>query len=84
MFRLRSATLSFALLQALMPLAMVQPAQAGVGDRCTGTLYQLQVSQSGKTAFDRFRFNLGLSVEAATKADAIHRSTLGWSGCAPL
>ena len=71
MFRLRSAAFSFALLPALMPLAMVQPAQAGGGDRCGGTLYQLQVSQSGTTAFDRFRFNLGLSAEAATKAVAM-------------
>jgi len=52
---------------------MVQPAQAGGGDRCGGTLYQLQVSQSGTTAFDRFRFNLGLSAEAATKADAMQQ-----------
>ena len=73
MFRLRSAAFSFALLPALMPLAMVQPAQAGGGDRCGGTLYQLQVSQSGTTAFDRFRFNLGLSAEAATKADAMQQ-----------
>ena len=71
MFRLRSAAFSFALLPALMPLAMVQPAQAGGGDRCGGTLYQLQVSQSGTTAFDRFRFNLGLSAEATSKADAM-------------
>ena len=71
MFRLRSAAFSFALVPALMPLAMVQPAQAGAGDRCGGTHYQLQVSQSGTTAFDRFRFNLGLSAEAATKADAM-------------
>ena len=73
MFRLRSAAFSFALLPALMPLAMVQPAQARGGDRCAGTLYQLQVSQSGTTAFDRFRFNLGLSAEAATKADAMQQ-----------
>ena len=73
MFRLRSAAFSFALLPALMPLAMVQPAQAGGGDRCGGTLYQLQVSQSGTTAFDRFRFTLGLSTEAATKADAMQQ-----------
>ena len=73
MFRLRSAAFSFALLPALMPLAMVQPAQAGGGDRCGGTLYQLQVSQNGTTAFDRFRFNLGLSAEAATKADAMQQ-----------
>ena len=73
MFRLRSAAFSFALLPALMPLAMVRPAQAGGGDRCSGTIYQLQVSQSGTTAFDRFRFNLGLSAEAATKADAMQQ-----------
>ena len=73
MFRFRSAAFSFALVPALMPLAMVQPAQAGAGDRCGGTLYQLQVSQSGTTAFDRFRFNLGLSAEAATKADAMQQ-----------
>ena len=73
MFRLRSAAFSFALLPALMPLAMVQTARAGGGDRCRGTLYQLQVNQSGTTAFDRFRFNLGLSAEAATKADAMQQ-----------
>ena len=73
MFRLRSAAFSFALLPALMPLAMVQPAQAGGGDRCGGTRYQLQVSQSGTTAFDRFSFNLGLSAEAATRADAMQQ-----------
>ena len=73
MFRLRSAAFSFALLPALMPLAMVQPAQAGGVDRCGGTLYQLQVSQSGTAAFDRFRFNLGLSAEAAMKADAMQQ-----------
>ena len=71
MFRLRSAAFSFALLPALMPLAMVRPAQARGGDRCGGTLYQLQVSQSGTTAFDRFRFNLGLSAEAGSKPDAM-------------
>ena len=70
MFRFRSAAFSLALLPAKMPLAMVQPAQAGGGDRCGGILYQLQVSQSGTTAFDRFRFNLGLSAEAGSKADA--------------
>ncbi|MDM7958687.1 MAG: SIMPL domain-containing protein [Synechococcus sp. WH 8007] len=73
MFRLRSAAFSFALVPALMPLAMVQPAQAGAGDRCGGTFYQLQVSQSGTNAFDRFRFNLGLSAEAAMKADAMQQ-----------
>ena len=73
MFRLRSAAFSFALLPALMPLAVVQPVQAGGGDRCGGTLYQLQVSQSGTAAFDRLRFNLGLSAEAATKADAMQQ-----------
>ena len=73
MFRLRSAAFSVALLPALMPLVMVQPAQAGGGDRCGGTVYQLQVSQSGTTAFDRFRFNLGLSAEAASKADAMQQ-----------
>ena len=73
MFRLRSAAFSFALLPALMPLAVVQPAQARGGDRCGGTLYQLQVRQSGTTVFDRFRFNLGLSAEAATKADAMQQ-----------
>ena len=73
MFSLRSAAFSFALLPAMMPLAMVQPAQAGGGDRCGGTLYQLQVSQGGTTAFDRFRFNLALSAEAASKADAMQQ-----------
>ena len=47
--------------------------QAGGGDRCSGTLYPLQVSQSGTTAFDCFRFNLGFSAEAATKADAMQQ-----------
>ena len=70
MVRLRSAAFSLALLPALM---MPSPAQAGSGDRCGGTLYQLQVSQSGTTAFDRFRFNLDLSAEAATKAEAMQQ-----------
>ncbi|UPM49151.1 SIMPL domain-containing protein [Synechococcus sp. A10-1-5-1] len=70
MFRSRSAVFSLALLPALM---MPSPAQAGGGDRCGGTLYQLQVSQSGTTAFDRFRFNLDLSAEAATKAEAMQQ-----------
>ena len=71
MFSLRSAALGFCLVPALSPLALIQPAQAGGGDRCGGTVYQLQVSQSGTTAFDRFRFNLGLDAEAATKAEAM-------------
>ena len=71
MFRLLSAAFSFVLLPVLMPLAVVQPAQARGGDRCGGTLYQLQVSQSGMTAFDRFRFNRGLSAEAGSKPDAM-------------
>ena len=50
---------------------MPSPTLAVVGDRCSGTLYQLQVSQSGTTAFDRFRFHLGLAAEAATKVDAM-------------
>ncbi|WP_415399037.1 SIMPL domain-containing protein [Synechococcus sp. W4D4] len=70
MVRLRSAAFGLALLPALM---MPSPAQAGGGDRCGGTLYQLQVSQSGTTAFDRFRFNLDLSAEAATKAEAMQQ-----------
>ena len=73
MFHLRSVAFSLALVPALMPLAMVQPAVAGGGDRCGGTLYQLQVSQSGTTGFDRFRFNLGLSAEAATTAAAMQQ-----------
>ena len=73
MFSLRSAALGFCLVPALSPLALIQPAQAGGGDRCGGTVYQLQVSQSGTTAFDRFRFNLGLDAEAATKAEAMEQ-----------
>ena len=73
MFRSRSAAFSLALVPALMPWAVVSPAQAGGGDRCGGTVYQLQVSQSGTTAFDRFRFNLGLDAEAATKAEAMQQ-----------
>ena len=71
MFSLRSAALGFCLIPALSPLALIQPAQARGGDRCGGTVYQLQVSQSGTTAFDRFRFNLGLDAEAATKTEAM-------------
>ena len=73
MFSLRSAALGFCLVPALSPLALIQPAQAGGGDRCGGTVYQLQVSQSGTTAFDRFRFNLGLDAEAGTKAEAMQQ-----------
>ncbi len=50
MFRLRSSAFSRALV--LMPLAVVQAAQAGGGNRCSGTLYQLQVNESGS---DRLR-----------------------------
>ena len=73
MFSLRSAAMGFCLVPVLSPLALIQPAQAGGSDRCGGTLYQLQVSQSGTTAFDRFRFNLGLDAEAATKAEAMEQ-----------
>ena len=73
MFSLRSAALGFCLIPALSPLALIQPAQARGGDRCGGTVYQLQVSQSGTTAFDRFRFNLGLDAEAGTKAEAMEQ-----------
>ncbi|MFM8525209.1 MAG: SIMPL domain-containing protein [Cyanobacteriota bacterium] len=38
---------------------------------CGGTLLQLQVEQSGRAAFDRFRFDLGLEAEAASKAEAM-------------
>ena len=75
MFSLRSAALGFCLIPALSPLALIQPAQARGGDRCGGTLYQLQVSQSGTTTFDRFRFNLGLDAEAGTKAEAMEQIT---------
>ena len=71
MFRSRSAAFSLALVPALMTWAVVSPAQAGGGDRCSGTLYQVQVSQSGTSTFDRFRFNLGLSADAWSKADAM-------------
>ena len=73
MFRLRSVAFSLVLVPALMPLAVVSPGQAGGGDRCSGTIYQLQVSQSGTAALDRFRFNLGLSAEAVSKADAMQQ-----------
>ena len=71
MFSLRAAARGFCLIPALSPLALIQPAQAGGGDRCGGTVYQLQVSKSGTIAFGRFRFNLGLDAEAATKAEAM-------------
>ena len=54
-------------------MALLQPAQARGGDRCGGTVYQLQFSQSGTTAFDRFRFNLGLDAEAGTKAEVMEQ-----------
>ena len=38
---------------------------------CSGTLLQLQVQEQGRAAFDRFRFNLSLEAEAATKAAAL-------------
>ena len=68
MFSVRSASCILPLVPALM---MPSPAPAGAGDRCSGTSYQLQVSQSATTAFDRFRFNLGLSAEAVSQADAM-------------
>jgi len=66
----RTSAIAFSLLPAFLPLAWIQPAQAGM-NRCDGTLLQLQVSQSGNTAFDRFRFNLGVEAEGATGAEAI-------------
>jgi hypothetical protein len=51
---------------ALMPSA----ALAGPG-RCGGTLLQLQVEERGSAAFDRFRFDLGLEAEAASKDEAM-------------
>jgi uncharacterized protein YggE len=38
---------------------------------CSGTLIQLQVQQQGTAAFDRFRFELGLEAEAASKTEAL-------------
>lgn len=58
---------------ALSPLVLTQPAQAGAADLCGGTVYHLEVSQSGTTAFDRFRFNLGLDAEAAKMAEAMQQ-----------
>lgn len=49
-------------------LAMGMPSGPG---RCGGTLLQLQVEQSGRAAFDRFRFDLGLEAEAPGKAEAM-------------
>ena len=66
----RTSAIAFSLLPAFLPVAWIQPAQAGM-NRCDGTLLQLQVSQSGSTAFDRFRFNLGVEAEGATGAEAI-------------
>ena len=73
MHRSLSAVLGILPIPALLPPALIQPAQAGGGDRCGGTVYQLQVSHSSTTAFDRFRFNLGLDAEAGTKAEAMQQ-----------
>lgn len=59
---------------ALLPLAAAfgMPASAFEPSvRCGGTLLQLQVEESGTAAFDRFRFDLGLEVEAPGKAEAM-------------
>jgi len=55
-------------LLALPSLAMVAPAPA-----CSGTLLQLAVQQQGSAAFDRFRFDLGLEAEAASKTAAMQQ-----------
>ena len=68
----------------LVPAGLVgqapAPARAAAGahpPRCGGTLLQLQVEQGGRTAFDRFRFELGLEAEVvgrpepAGKAEAL-------------
>ncbi len=52
------------------PAAARDPA-ATAAARCGGTLLQLQVEQSGTAVFDRFRFELGLEAEAASKAEAM-------------
>ena len=55
-------------LLALPSLAMAAPAPA-----CSGTLLQLAVQQQGSAAFDRFRFDLGLEAEAASKTAAMQQ-----------
>lgn len=52
------------------PAAARDPA-ATAAARCGGTLLQLQVEQSDTAVFDRFRFELGLEAEAASKAEAM-------------
>jgi len=58
---------------ALMPAAAlaIDGQEAGGPARCGGTLLQLQVEQRGTAAFDRFRFDLGLEAEGASKAEAM-------------
>jgi hypothetical protein len=51
-------------------MAVDGPPPGGAG-RCAGTLLQLQVEERGSAAFDRFRFDLGLEAEAASKDEAM-------------
>ena len=72
----RAAPLCSLALVALAGLALAPAASLAVEGpvgpgRCGGTLLQLQVEQSGSTAFDRFRFDLGLEAEAPSKAEAM-------------
>jgi len=52
---------------ALLPAAVL----AAVPPACAGTLLQLQLEERGTASIDRFRFDLGLEAEAATKAEAM-------------
>ena len=57
-----------------LSLALVAPAPLQAQSlACSGTLLELQVQQQGTAAFDRFRFELGLEAEAASKAEALEQ-----------
>jgi uncharacterized protein YggE len=70
----RSAVVAWSLmplgLSSALALMVPSPLQAQPL-ACSGTLLQLQVQQQGAAAFDRFRFELGLEAEAASKTEAL-------------
>jgi len=71
---LRVAALGLGGVPLSLALAPLAPAAAGaepLQPRCGGTLLQLQVQRQASSAFDRFRFNLGVEAEAGTAAEAL-------------
>ena len=75
--RFAVAALSLVPLGVSPALALMAPAPLQAQPlACSGTLLQLQVQQQGVAAFDRFRFELGLAAEAASKTEALEQLNL--------